>query len=77
MASGYAPASQNYPTPGYSTAAPVAESAPAYSTATQAPPSPAEITEFGEEVTDASELFEEAEDDLNGGLLMEYLKQDG
>ncbi len=75
----YTPASQNYPTPGYSTAAPAAEAAlvAPIGSGTHTPPSPAEISEFGEEVNDASELFEESSDDLNGGLLMEYLKQDG
>lgn len=79
----YTPASQNYPTPTptFSTAEPraietaAADKASRYSTVVAAaPPSPAEITEFGEEVNDASELFTEADGD--GGLLMEYLKQD-
>lgn len=38
------------------------------------PPSPAEISEFGEDLSDASELVDSEQ--VNGGLLMEYLKQD-
>lgn len=38
-----------------------------------APPSPAEISDFGDGLNDASELIEESQD---GGLLMQYIKSD-
>lgn len=38
-----------------------------------APPSPAEISEFGDGLSDASELLESSQD---GGLLMQYIKGD-
>ncbi len=41
-----------------------------------APPSPAEISSFGEGIEDASELVETAEDSKGGGLLARYLKSD-
>jgi hypothetical protein len=41
-----------------------------------APPSPAEISSFGEELTDASELVESADDGRSGGLLARYLKSE-
>lgn len=40
------------------------------------PPSPAEISSFGEGLEDASELVEEPEETKSGGLLARYLKGD-
>ncbi|MGH1493987.1 MAG: DUF4388 domain-containing protein [Acidimicrobiales bacterium] len=41
-----------------------------------APPSPAEISSFGEGLEDASELVETADEGKSGGLLARYLKSD-
>lgn len=41
-----------------------------------APPSPAEISSFSDEIEDASELVSDAEDTKGGGLLARYLKSD-
>ncbi len=41
-----------------------------------APPSPAEISTFGESIEDASELVDAADETKSGGLLARYLKSD-
>jgi hypothetical protein len=46
------------------------------STTPPAPPSPAEISNFGDEIEDASELVSDEDDAKGGGLLARYLKSD-